>query len=154
MSSKGPPPASQLLLTAVSLLCLAGFVFGQTGADHTTVWSGVYTKAQAARGKDLYTKTCAPCHGENLGGKLISDSSSPPPLRGERFVANWADLTLHDLHTRLRTTMPPDTPGSLKNDEYTDILTFLLEQNGYPAGNDPLPSDTDRLKAIVIEKEK
>jgi mono/diheme cytochrome c family protein len=114
----------------------------------------VYSKEQANKGKELYAKHCASCHGDDLEGKAISDSSSPPALQGDRFVTNWVDLTLEDLHARLRTTMPPDTPGSLKGEEYTDILAFLLERNGYPAGNQQLPSEADKLKTIVIKKDK
>jgi hypothetical protein len=74
-------------------------------------------------------------------------------LQGDRFVTNWVDLTLEDLHARLRTTMPPDTPGSLKGQEYTDILAFLLERNGYPAGSEELPpSESGKLKTIIIRK--
>lgn len=138
----------------MSLFWLGAATFAQKTPDAKTVWSGVYTKAQATRGKELYATHCAQCHGDTLAGKFISDSSAPPPLRGERFTTNWIDLTLQDLHTRLRTTMPPDTPGSLKNEEYTDILTFLLQQNGYPEGSDQLPSSDDALKAIVITKAK
>jgi S-disulfanyl-L-cysteine oxidoreductase SoxD len=141
-------------LVALSFFSLGAATFAQKSSDAKSVWTGVYTKAQATRGKDLYATHCARCHGETLAGKFISDSSAPPPLRGERFTTNWIDLTLLDLHTRLRTTMPPDMPGSLKNEEYTDILTFLLEQNGYPQGNDPLPSTDDALKAIAITKAK
>lgn len=142
------------LLMAAGLACFAAIVCAQSAGSTQTVWSGVYTKAQAAHGKELYSKNCASCHGDNLEGKVISDSSSPPSLKGERFVMNWVDTTVQDLHTRLRTTMPPAMPGSLKNEEYTDILAFLLEQNAYPAGNEQLPSDPERLKNIAITKDK
>lgn len=144
----------QPLLVVAGAMCLCSLVLGQGATSATSVWAGVYSKAQAERGKDLYAKNCSKCHGENLQGKSLSDSSAPPSLRGDRFVTNWADLTLDDLHTRIQTSMPPDTPGSLKDEEYLDIIAFLLEQNAYPAGNDQLPSSSDGLKAIVIKKDK
>jgi cytochrome c len=142
----------RLSTVTVAALFMAGLVRAQA-LETTTVWSGVYAKEQAARGKDLYANSCAACHGDALQGRLISDSSSPPPLKGERFLTNWTDLSLADLQTRVQTSMPPDTPGSLKAEEYIDILAFVLEQNAFPAG-EPLPSDANRLKAILIKKDK
>jgi mono/diheme cytochrome c family protein len=139
-------------LTALSALCLAGIAAGQ--AADRTVWDGVYSKAQALRGHGLYDKNCAACHGDALQGKAISDSSAPPALRGESFMANWSDTSLQDLHARVRTTMPPATPGSLKNEEYSDILAYVLEQNAFPAGAEALPSDPDLLKTVMIKKER
>ena len=30
--------------------------------------------------------------------------------------------------------MPASNPGSLQHDDYVQIMAFLLQQNGYPAG--------------------
>jgi mono/diheme cytochrome c family protein len=147
-------------LIAGGLICFGSFVTaaqsgaGAAGTTDTSVWSGVYTDAQGARGKELYVKNCASCHGDTLGGKAISDSSSPPALKGERFVANWVDLTLQDLHARISTTMPPDSPGSLTPQVYADVIAFLLKENQFPAGTKELSADAARLKGIVIKKDK
>jgi mono/diheme cytochrome c family protein len=146
------PAAGCVFLTACAALCLAGAAAGR--AADRSIWDGVYSKPQALRGHALYDKNCAACHGDTLQGKTISDSSAPPALRGESFMANWADTSLQDLHARVRTTMPPATPGSLKNEEYSDILAFVLEQNGFPAGAEALPSDPDLLKTVLIKKER
>lgn len=54
----------------------------------------------------------------------------------------------------MRTTMPPDSPGSLKPEIYTDILAFVLKQNAFPAGMEELTSNADALKTIAIKKDR
>jgi cytochrome c len=142
-----------LSLAAVTVVSL-GVLLGAQGSAQKSVWTGVYSPKQAASGKALYLTHCASCHGEELEGKFISDSSVPPPLRGERFLANWTDVSVHDLLDRIRTTMPTDRPGSLKDQEYLDIVAFLLERNAFPAGSDPLPANAGGLKAIVMKKNR
>ena len=34
----------------------------------SSVWDGVYTQAQADRGKTAYNESCAACHGDQLTG--------------------------------------------------------------------------------------
>ncbi len=34
----------------------------------------------------------------------------------------------------IKATMPADDPSSLEDDEYTDILAYLIQANGFPAG--------------------
>jgi len=34
----------------------------------------------------------------------------------------------------VKTTMPAGEPGSLRKSEYVDILAFLIQANGFPAG--------------------
>jgi polar amino acid transport system substrate-binding protein len=34
----------------------------------------------------------------------------------------------------IKTTMPADEPGSLRDAEYMDILAFVIQANGFPAG--------------------
>ena len=46
--------------------------------------------------------------------------------------------------------MPREEPGSLKDETYIDILAYLLQQNGMPAGKTELKADSAQLKAITI----
>ena len=48
------------------------------------------------------------------------------------------------------TAMPQKDPGSLPPETYVDIITFLLAQNGVPAGTAELPPDLDALQGIRI----
>lgn len=108
------------------------------------VADGVYTKEQAERGQGLYDVTCASCHGPKLeGGSAVA-------LTGDQFTLSWSrpNLTLDDLYYIIRKTMPKDEPGSLTRDEYSDIVAYLLQQNGFPPGEKELTPDPAVLKIV------
>ncbi len=115
----------------------------------SSVWDGVYTNAQAARGEALYKSNCASCHGGKLEGQ-----GQAPALAGEEFSKSWKGMTLGDLFDTMRTTMPADRPGELSKQQNADILAFILKSNQYPAGAKELPADTDALNKIQIGEKK
>lgn len=106
-------------------------------AQEKTPRDGVYSPSQAARGKAQYAASCASCHMDDLSGTLSGDTGAPP-LRGEPFVAFVEGWDARRLFDYIKTTMPADEPASLRDDTYLDILTFLFQANGYPAGSEPL----------------
>jgi cytochrome c5 len=92
-----------------------------------SVLDGVYTPAQAKRGEAVYSTSCIGCHeGRDADG---------PQLMGKAFLDRWREDTLEPLFTFIRTTMPGNNPGSLDERAYTDVVAFMLEANGLPAGN-------------------
>jgi len=100
------------------------------------VWNGVFTDAQAQRGRRFYSEHCASCHGANLeGGEYRA-------LQGERFWVAWQDTTVDYLLGRVSTTMPHSEDGSLKGTlgthVYADIVAHILHANGLPAGTSEL----------------
>jgi mono/diheme cytochrome c family protein len=121
----------------------------QDGAKARTVWDGVYAEAQAARGKDQYLKECSSCHLADLTG-----SEQAVPLNGEAFILQWENKSVNDLFTSIRTTMPQGTPGQLGTQAYVDIVAFLLQANGFPAGAGELTRDADLQKAVQIVRKK
>jgi len=91
-----------------------------------TVLDGVYTTAQAERGHVAYESRCIQCHeGQEADG---------PQLTNKAFLDRWREDTLEPLFTFVKTTMPGNTPGGLEPRVYADIIAFLLEANGLPAG--------------------
>src|SRR5262245_16660956 len=64
---------------------------GTTGSAQAkkTVFDGVYTDAQADRGKTAYEKDCAFCHLEDLSGQGFA-----PGLVEDMFKSRWADGTV------------------------------------------------------------
>ena len=112
--------------------------------SRTSVWDGVYTADQAARGKTVYDSHCSSCHMADLGGSLEAR-----PLVGDRFWEDWREDTLHSLFTRIRTLMPFDDPATLSEDAYLDSVAYILQFNGLPAGNRELAPDA--LADIRIE---
>jgi hypothetical protein len=101
----------------------------------SSVWDGVYTAAQAERGKQLYGRHCGRCHGDDL-------ANARNPLAGERFGEHWESRSLADLFRRIRDTMPAGDVTSVEEPEKLDTMAYLLQQNGFPAGRAELTSDT------------
>ncbi|HXJ18213.1 MAG TPA: cytochrome c, partial [Candidatus Polarisedimenticolia bacterium] len=60
--------------------------------------------------------------------------------------------TVGDLFDTTRNTMPMNQPDSLTAKQYVDLVAYLLQANGFPAGKDELTGDSQALKGIVIEK--
>ena len=105
-------------------------------AQDRTVNDGVYTAAQATRGRAAYRANCAACHAANLfGGEMA------PGLKGSGFIGGWSGATLWELADFTNATMPQDAPGRLTGRELNDVIAFILQSNDYPAGADELAID-------------
>jgi hypothetical protein len=103
-----------------------------------TVIDGVYSEAQAARGKGLYGSHCEFCHGDALQGVHA------PRLVGERFIDQWRESPLAGIYNFIRRNMPPKEevpPRPITENDYLDIMTHILKANGYPAGPNDLMAD-------------
>jgi mono/diheme cytochrome c family protein len=99
----------------------------------TTVLDGVYTPAQAARGEAAYSTYCSGCHeGQDADG---------PELMGKAFLDRWREDKLEALFTFVKTRMPGNLPGGLDERAYTDIMAYILQTNGLPAGKRELSPD-------------
>lgn len=136
------------LALALGLLAGGGFA-ARSQNEERNVWEGVYTAEQAQRGKSLYAETCRSCHLDNLLG-----GGQTPSLAGDGFVSNWDSLTVRDLYSRIRTTMPADRPGSLSEQIAADIVAYLLQANNFPVGENELKGDGEALQKIKITKSK
>ncbi len=120
-------------------------------AKSGSVWDGIYTEGQAKRGQTLYEENCVSCHQIDLSGQ-----DNAPPLVGHEFVTYWNGHSVGDLFEVTRTTMPKDSPGSLRQEQYADLLAYLLSANKFPAGETELQANAARLKQIkwVSEPQK
>jgi mono/diheme cytochrome c family protein len=107
-----------------------GLANAQTSTLRRTVWDGVYTEAQAARGMGAYAQSCSGCHALATEGKA--------PLVGEPFWKSFAQKTVGDLLEFVSTYMPNGNPGSLNKAVYADIVALILKSNGFPAGTTEL----------------
>jgi len=116
-----------------------------------SVFDGVFTAAQSARGKQKYSETCERCHKENLRGDLAEEVK---PIVGDEFLSEWTKWTVGDLFEFLTTKMPPKRKDrkEISDQDYVDALAFLLEQNGFPAGSAELPPDLDPLLEIEMSR--
>jgi mono/diheme cytochrome c family protein len=127
-------------IPALLLLITAG---GLTAQEAKTVWSGVYTDAQAAQGRALYEENCSRCHAPDLNGRVGAS------LKGDVFMRDWGGKTLGAFFERIKTTMPRGAPQSLPDDAYLNIVAYILQVNGFPAS--PVAElKTDLLLTIEI----
>ena len=105
-----------------------------------SVNDGVYTDAQAERGKKAFEFSCTACHDTDR-------------FKGE-FFDGWKNEPLFGLYEMISGTMPADNPGGLKAQDYADIIAYLLKGNAYPTGATELGSTKDAIGDIKIEPVK
>ena len=98
-----------------------------------SVWDGVYTVAQARRGRRVYRDECGSCH------------------KVDEFESGYA--TAFELYTS-RDTMPEADPGVLSEQAYVDLIAYVLRSGDKPAGDEELPPDPEALKLIDLTGEK
>jgi mono/diheme cytochrome c family protein len=118
-------------------------------ASHT-VWDGIYTDAQAQRGRGFYAEHCASCHGASLEG------AEHRALKGDRFWATWQDTTVDRLLNHVSLNMPHSEDGSLKGTlgarVYADIVAHILNANQFPAGSTEL-TEASAAGVRIIRKD-
>ncbi|MEO6369237.1 MAG: cytochrome c, partial [Steroidobacteraceae bacterium] len=102
-------------------------------ASAQTMQATAYSADQSSAGRALYPRLCAPCHGAALEG-----GEAGPALRGQVFMAKWSGKPFAELFEITRRTMPVTQPGGLSNDQYTQLLAFVLESNGIAASTTAL----------------
>jgi len=114
-------------------------VAGLPAAGTKSVKTGVYTAAQADRGQALYRSKCASCH-------------APNRFTDDLFYTSFAGKPMWEMFDVISDTMPEDNPGSMKPEEYVDVMAYLLKLNNFPTGSTELPVGKDALIAIQMEK--
>lgn len=105
----------------------------------TSSLDGVFTEAQAERGRTAFRAGCGDCH-------------STRDFRGETFWLSWEGSTVGRFVTTVIETMPDDDPGSLPTELYLDVTAYVLSLNGMPAGATEITYDIERLNAVRIER--
>jgi S-disulfanyl-L-cysteine oxidoreductase SoxD len=125
---------------------IAAAAAGQTTTTTaaTTVRDKVFSADQAKRGRAAYDAKCASCHDGGTMG---------PELWGEPFLAQWENKDVASFFTRIQTTMPEDAPGTLGDKEVLDIIAYVIQTNGFPAGDTELESK-NALGTIKFVREK
>jgi hypothetical protein len=130
-----------ILAGALAMSCVTMAVRVQSQTT-STVWNRVYTAEQAKRGEAIFQDNCSVCHAEDLTG------ADGPALKGELFTLVWEGRALGRLFQRLRRMPPRKAP--LELEESRDALAFILQANGYPAGERELSTDATSLEEIAI----
>ena len=110
---------------------------GAAGQSGGSVLDGVFTESQASRGEATFRRVCSACH-------------DPGEFSGGRFRLTWVGQSAGDLFDTIATLMPEGDPGSLTPAQYAAVVAYLLQLNGYPAGEADLPTSLSALTAMEI----
>ena len=131
----------------IAVIVLTAGLATAVAQTSATVLDGVYTHEQAQRGEAVYSASCIGCHeGQDADG---------PELMGRAFLDRWREDKLEPLYAFIKTTMPGNAPGSLDERAYTDIVAFILEANGLPAGKMELsPAMVDSIQLVGADGPK
>ncbi|HWV36449.1 MAG TPA: hypothetical protein VNZ55_12505, partial [Thermomicrobiales bacterium] len=58
--------------------------------------------------------------------------------------------SLGEMYSVITTRMPADDPGSLMPEDYAAVIAYILYGSGYPAGEENLAAQVERLNSIRI----
>lgn len=133
---------------------------------------GLFTTEQARRGREVYRSECASCHRDDLNGRR---SDGGPALRGTEFLNKWRGQGVMEILRPAEELMPAQHPGKawsapdspvrppaqgrapapppsqLNRQAYVDVIAYILQQNGAPAGDLELPTDPTLLKKVIVK---
>ena len=110
--------------------------------DPPPIWAGVYTAAQAERGRMVIQNHCSECHHDDLSG------GEGPALIGSTFMVKWEMQTVERLFHKIRDTMPEVGSTDVTDAQKLDTVAYILQQNGFPAGNVELTDANGALAAL------
>ncbi len=116
-----------------------GVPYARAIEQEKSVKAGVYTAAQAGRGEAQFKTSCASCH-------------APNRFTDDLFYMSFAGKPLWEMYDVISDTMPEDNPGSLKPQDYADVISYLLKLNKFPEGQEELPPTKEVLMTIKMEK--
>jgi mono/diheme cytochrome c family protein len=135
-------------VTVGCLLLLLGIplAHAQPAGKRSTA-SGVYTAEQAKNGELVFQAKCASCHGADLH----STDPEAPDLTESAFRFGWQGKTIANRFEEIRSTMPYGNSRSLDDQTYIDIVAYILQFNGIPAGKEILVPDVPALEKIVVD---
>ncbi|HEV3060389.1 MAG TPA: family 16 glycoside hydrolase [Vicinamibacterales bacterium] len=146
--------------TCATLVAIGAFVaHAAVQGDRTSAGEpeAYYTDTQAARGQALFEKHCGSCHSAerdparakaprlpgatNLGGSIIADKKN----NGRRI---WT--TVYFLYREFESM--PAVIDSISAQVRTDIIAYVLRQNGFPSGRAELRFDLAAMKLMPLDE--
>ena len=126
----GPPPGASSAPAPVDSPNPNGVT-----VEHKTpnTLEGIYTSAQAQRGRQVFENICSRCH-------------HTEHWQEERFLARWEGVGVFRFWYYIYERMPEDEPPYvLTREQVSDVLTYILQLNGLPSGDAELGSDDDSV---------
>ena len=100
--------------------------------DEASTLDGVYTVAQAQRGLGVFDDVCSECH-------------EAVDWQDEGFLERWDNESVYRFWYYIYERMPHGDPFTLSREQVTDVLTYILQLNGLPPGDQELGTDDDSI---------
>ena len=154
------PRVAFLILFLVSALRADGHLVPVTraaaaeqDASERLIQDGVYTAAQAERGKAAYVQHCSTCHKPDLNGGAAIGAGQAPPLKGRKFLQHWEQVALGDVFRKMRDEMPPNEADLVTDAVKVDILSYILQANDMPPGREELKTSLGVLDSIAMSND-
>jgi mono/diheme cytochrome c family protein len=116
----------------IALLCTPFIAAAAPATTSGRALPTLFTKSEAAQGRIVFEQNCAACHGEDLRGKI------GPALIGPSLGSAGDHTTVSIMFNVIAFEMPAGDPASLTQQNYADVMAYILQRNGYPAGAHPL----------------
>ena len=106
--------------------------------------TGAGLAAQVEAGRSIYSQKGAGCHGGAGEGK-----AAPAIIGPKQNLSNYENA--QKLFNFVSQAMPANAPGSLSQQDYLNVLAFLLQSNGYLKEGAPALT-MDVLSGISLTK--
>ena len=117
-------------------LVLASCAMADAGAAPTSLSEGVYTAEQAALGAETFELNCSTCHNADFYKTVFQ---------------TWRGQPMLYLFEQIMSAMPADKPGALLDNEYEDVMAYVLQITGFPEGDTRLEYANGMMRDIPIE---
>lgn len=104
-------------------------------AQQQTVNDGVFTEAQVTAGQRVYDASCSVCHRMSFYRDTLR---------------KWNDRPLVDFFYSILGDMPMDNPGSLSDSDYTEVIAYILSENGFPTGSTALDPNNGMEQINIV----
>lgn len=117
-------------------LVLAAAAVADASAASTSLGEGVYTAEQANAGKLNYDQSCSLCHNADYYKTVLQ---------------TWRGQPLLYLFEQVMSAMPADNPGAFLDSEYEDVMAYILQITGFPAGDTRLEYASGMMRDITLE---
>jgi mono/diheme cytochrome c family protein len=107
-----------------------------------TVWDGIYTEQQAARGSASFASSCTRCHAADANG-----GEEGRNLAGKAFWDSFRESTVDHLLDYVSRNMPNGAGGTLSPNTYADLVAYILSRNDLPSG----PNELTKESAVGVQ---
>jgi len=117
-------------------LAMASAAIADAGAAPTSLGDGAYTAEQAEAGQPIFEQRCSSCHNADFYKNILR---------------TWRGQPMLYLFEQVMSSMPADNPGSLMDNEYENVMAYVLQITGFPAGDTPLEYASGMMGDVEIQ---